>query len=319
MALFMVLAMLVGAQVLLRNLVTEGRSEREAEMIWRGNQYVRAIRAYYRKTGHYPQKQEDLLTGVPSLHFLRSEAIKDPMNKDNDGAWRFIYSNAAGQIFGSVKYGSMQQMAMMDMNGGQMPGTQQGSGTDTGTDSSQSSASSSVTQPGGTPGTATAGVGTNGGRGTTLGPGQVMGPLGQPAQAMGAMQPTGPLTSPMIGGQLVGVGSTVDRAAVRVYKGGKKYNEWEFIWNPLEEQARQLQQGLGTNGQPGGVPGLNLPGLPLGPTNGIPGPGTGGTMPGPGGANGFPNGPNNFPNNPTGPSNNPGGLAPNPVLQNQNN
>ena len=42
--------------------------------------------------------------------------------KKDDGAWRFIYVNAAGQIIGSVKYATLQQMAIMDMNGGKIPG-----------------------------------------------------------------------------------------------------------------------------------------------------------------------------------------------------
>src|SRR5580704_8874669 len=77
MALFMVLMVVVTSQVILRNMVTEARSQREGEVIWRGNQYVRAVKLYYRKTGHYPQSQDDLLTGQPGIHFLRSEAVND--------------------------------------------------------------------------------------------------------------------------------------------------------------------------------------------------------------------------------------------------
>ncbi len=59
----------------------------------------------------------------------------------------------------------------------------------------------------------------------------------------------------MLGGFLTGVASTIDKPSVRIYNGGKKYIQWEFIWNPVEEQARAMQQGL-TN--PQGV----LPGQP---------------------------------------------------------
>ena len=55
----------------------------------------------------------------PELHFLR-QAYKDPTNPA-DGSWRFIYVNAAGQIIGSTKYANLQQMALMDANGGQLP------------------------------------------------------------------------------------------------------------------------------------------------------------------------------------------------------
>ncbi len=120
MVLCLVLLMIIASQVVLRNMVTQGRRQREDEMIWRGRQYVRAIRLYYHKTGHYPQTVEELQNGLPELHFLRLAAYQDPMNQP-DGAWRMIYVNAAGQIIGSVKYATLQQMALMDMNGGKLP------------------------------------------------------------------------------------------------------------------------------------------------------------------------------------------------------
>ncbi len=102
-----------------RTRATQARRNREAEMIWRGNQYKRAIRLYYHKTGKYPQRIDDLTKGLPQLHFLRQE-YKDPTNK-NDGSWRFIYVNAAGSIIGSTKYATLQQMMLMDQNGGVLP------------------------------------------------------------------------------------------------------------------------------------------------------------------------------------------------------
>jgi hypothetical protein len=312
MALFLVLGLMITSQAILRNLITERISQREQEMIWRGQQYARAIKVYYRKTGHYPQRQDELVNGVPGMHFLRSEIMKDPMNKDGDGQWRFIYTNAAGAIIGSVKYGSMQQMAMMDMNGGAMPGTPQpgdasADANSAATDSTQTPPGAPGTAPGVTQQNTPTGTGfglglgpplgatpgatgaTTAAPGTTLGPGQVMGPLGQPATPMGSMTPTGPVDGPVVGGLLVGVGSTVDKKSVRVYKGGKKYNEWEFIWNPIEEQAQAIQQGGGQ--QPVGIgAGLGLGGLPLGPTGALT-PGQNGVSPGgaivtPGGDNG---------------------------------
>ncbi len=138
MALFMVLMVIVGSIVVLTNAATQGQRQRENEMMWRGNQYVRAIKLYYRKTGHYPQNLDDLQKGVANVHFLR-QAYKDPMNKNEDGKWRFIYTNATGQIIGSVRYATMQQMAFLDLNGGVIPGAA--------TDSSQDSNVTPVPQP----------------------------------------------------------------------------------------------------------------------------------------------------------------------------
>ena len=301
MALGMVLVMIAGSQVILRNVATEARSRREADMIWRGNQYTRAIRMYQRKTGHYPVSQDDLLTGVPGLHFLRAEAMKDPMNT-SDGSWRFIYTNASGAIIGSVKYGSLTQMALIDLNGGVMPGTQPANGSSaTGTSAGQSTAPGigSINASGGA-GTSTGSTGGLFGLGQSSGSQQptqtnvpgattIFGALGQPTTiAMAGPEPTGAVTTAPPGAQIIGVGSTVDRASVRVYKGGTKYNQWEFIWNPLEEQARQMQQGLGgTTGMPNGsIPGL---GLPLGAVPGA-GIGNNGTMPNPAAPNPGPGG-----------------------------
>jgi hypothetical protein len=61
---------------------------------------------------------------------------------------------------------------------------------------------------------------------------------------LAALKPTGPVDGPVLGGFLTGVASTVDKPSIRVYNGGKKYNQWEFIWNPVEDQAKAVQQGL---------------------------------------------------------------------------
>ena len=160
MALFLISVMLIASQVVLQNLLTQGRREREANMIWRGEQWKIAIRRYYQKTGHYPQTADDLQKGLPELQFLRSAAYKDPTNT-GDGSWRFIYVNGAGQIIGSVKYATLQQMAIMDMNGGKMPAPQlgalqgvpvssmgSGSGSSQGAQSGQSSSAQATSDSG---------------------------------------------------------------------------------------------------------------------------------------------------------------------------
>lgn len=237
MALFMVLAVIIASQVALQNMATEGRRLREQEMIWRGEQCKQAIKLYYRKTGHYPQTLDELQKGLPELHFLRSAAYKDPLNRD-DGSWRLIYVNASGQIIGSVRYATLQQMALLDLNGGKMPA--QGALPGAATASSMASAPGQSSQ---NPQQA----------GQSAAPGQAANPLA-------LLKPTGPVDGPVLGAFLTGVASKQDRPSVRVYKGGKKYIEWEFIWNPIEDQARAVQQGLGPQGaQPG------QPGQPIGP------------------------------------------------------
>src|ERR1700733_14018006 len=70
-ALGLILLMIAGSVVVMQKGATIRRREMEQETIWRGNQYARAIRLYYHKTGHYPQTLDDLQKGAPDLHFLR--------------------------------------------------------------------------------------------------------------------------------------------------------------------------------------------------------------------------------------------------------
>ena len=258
------------------------------------------------KPATIPQNLDDLKKGMPELHFLRYAAYKDPMKKD-DGAWRFIYVNAAGQIIGSVKYATLQQMAIMDMNGGKIPGVKPGDQSDQpGVPASsladQSNSNSGQTQAGPesagqtnpqrstASGTASNAAGTAASRITRRTPKQsaqnpasaairtrirtsaspsptsTAGTAGiggvntnlnnQSLAALAALKPTGPVDGPVLGGFLTGVGSSVDKPSIRIYNGGKKYSQWEFIWNPVEDQAKaraaRAEQSAGAlPGQPG--------------------------------------------------------------------
>src|SRR6266404_310710 len=102
LVLFLATVMLIGAMAVAPNVLTEGRRQREAEMIWRGKQYARGVKLYYRKTGKFPTSMDDLTKPkLGSLRFMR-QAYKDPMNK-KDGEWRLIYVGPTGQLIGSLK------------------------------------------------------------------------------------------------------------------------------------------------------------------------------------------------------------------------
>src|SRR5580692_2877411 len=114
---FMVATMLIAAAIATPNIITEGRRQKEEVMIWRGNQYARAIGLYYRKFGKFPTKVEDLTNQTNGVRFLR-QAYPDPMNKE-DGSWRFIYIGPNGMLIGSNRQQSLLQGAL---NGAGMPG-----------------------------------------------------------------------------------------------------------------------------------------------------------------------------------------------------
>ncbi len=99
---FLTTVLLISTVSIAPNVLTEGRREKETEMIWRGKQYTRGVKLYYRKMGRFPTSLDDLTKPkLGSLRFMR-QAYKDPMNKE-DGSWRFIYVGPAGQLIGSLK------------------------------------------------------------------------------------------------------------------------------------------------------------------------------------------------------------------------
>jgi hypothetical protein len=280
-AIFLVATMLIFAVAAAPNILTQGRRLREQEAIWRGNQYVRAVRLYYQKNGKYPSSLEDLQKpNAVGVHFLR-KSYKDPMNS-TDGSWRLIYVTPAGQLIGSVHYHTLQEMAVAAAFAGQMPGSAAGLA---------GQLFGQVTQPG------TAGAQTpqqNGFQASQFG--QPSAGQNSPNSNMSSTQPA-PLEavdSPVFGGSVIGVGSKIKQPSVVVYQGGKSYFEWEFIWNPLMS---------GAGGAPGQqIPGLNAPAQP-------------GALPNPaalpGGANGTNNAPGTMPIAPQ--TGNPGGPIPQPM------
>lgn len=230
LVMFMVAVMLVTAAAITPNLLTEGRREKEQEMVWRGNQYVRAIGLYYKKFGKYPTKIEDLTRSTNGVRFLR-QAYKDPMNKD-DGSWRFIYVGPNGQLIGSLKQVSLLQTTLSipgagsTLGGGLQPLTSSGIG---GNQQGQ--------QNGLQTGTGVAGQ-------QSANPASAANPL--------ESQPQG-FEGVVLGGNIIGVGSKVKQPSFKVYLGGDKYQLWEFIWNPTGQIAIPGAPPINPNANPNGT------------------------------------------------------------------
>ena len=62
--------MAIAAGVIVSSVTFEIKRDREEEMVHRGVQYSRAIRAYYKKFNRYPAKIEDL-ENTNQMRFLR--------------------------------------------------------------------------------------------------------------------------------------------------------------------------------------------------------------------------------------------------------
>ena len=101
-ALLLVFAMAAAVAIMLYmelpRLVFESRRITEQELIYRGEQYQRAIQLYVRKFNKYPATIDDLET-TSNLRFLRRR-YKDPMTDQEE--WRLIHIDAAGMYTDSL-------------------------------------------------------------------------------------------------------------------------------------------------------------------------------------------------------------------------
>jgi len=261
-SLVVVASMSIGLRIL-----TEGRREKEQEMIWRGKQYTRGIKLYYRKLGRFPNSMDDLVKPkIGNLRFMR-QAYKDPMNKA-DGTWRLIYVGPAGQLIGSLNP-AVSSVQMPTAAGGQPAGVPGAAPPASGGIGGQSGASGfapgtnaagtpapSPGAPGSAPGTSVGGTAT-GVQGTDTG-------AGTDSQAV----PTGD-TPTIVGGSIIGVGSKINQHSVMVFEKAHNYRLFEFIWDPSKDMGVISSPGAPIGTPAGTTPGQNptspQPNNPLNP------------------------------------------------------
>lgn len=236
MVMFLTTLVLLGAMAAAPYIRTERRREKEEEMIWRGKQYVRGIKLYYRKTGRFPTSVNDLTKPkLGSLHFMR-QAYDDPMNKA-DGSWRLIYVGPSGQLIGSLKpQQAIQMPGPLGAPAGANPPQAAGFGAPGFGQPAQGQAGS---PPAATP------TGTNAGQ-------PVSGTPGSNAVSADAANatPSGLVSdAPLIGGNIIGVGSKINKRSIIVYDKATNYRLFEFIWNPSKDLANALNQQMNAPNQ----------------------------------------------------------------------
>lgn len=231
---------------------TERQREKEEEMIWRGKQYVRAIKLYYRKNGKFPTSIEDLTEPkMGSLRYLR-QAYKDPMNKE-DGTWRLIFVGPAGQLIGSFK--PPQTLQLQGATGAGAGTTQPGTPASAfGSFGSTPGATGNSQQ--GTFGSLLGGAATGAAGTTQPGP---PGAAGTATTDSGAPNPNAAApvdTSTFIGGNIIGIGSKAKGNSIIIYEKATNYHLFEFIWDPSKDTMAIGGTGtqVGTPTAPGQTP-----------------------------------------------------------------
>ncbi len=94
----MVTILLISLTAALPSIYTAGQREKEEELIFRGNEYARAVLFFRRKFGRFPSSINEMVKKTNGIRFLR-HAYPDPMTPK--GQWRFIHANAAGMVLDS--------------------------------------------------------------------------------------------------------------------------------------------------------------------------------------------------------------------------
>jgi hypothetical protein len=185
--------------------------EKETEMIWRGKQYTRGIRLYYAKMKRLPGSLDDLTKpGAAGIRFMR-QAYKDPMNRV-DGSWRLIFLGPNGQLIGSRTNGAALGAAIL--GGTQTGGSSLFPTSLFSTNAGRGSLNAGAAQTATTPVTASS---------QNINESAADDP-NQPQSLAGPLD-----ASNTMGGNIIGVGSKVDRKSFLVFHGMQNYKLFEFI------------------------------------------------------------------------------------------
>jgi type II secretory pathway pseudopilin PulG len=281
--LLLIAVMGIMAATLVTSIKFDIKRDREEEMIHRGVQYSRAIRAYYKKFGRYPATIENL-ENTNQLRFLRKR-YKDPLTGKDFKPLHF--GEAKMGLAGMVGGGMIPGASTIGSNGTLTPNSSSGFGNSSSFGNSNSFGQSS-TQKSGSDSSQT-GTDTNGSQSVSSSGNSDSSDHGssdQPVQTFGGMP-------------IVGVASVSKEPTIREFDKKKKYNEWQFVYDPSMDRGMlittpyqpQLQM-FGT-----GPPILN------GPGGQSPTPGMGTSAPGTGGNSGAPNTPTS--GNPSQPTDTP--------------
>lgn len=297
----LMLALSIAAPRVARSL----RRERELETERRAQQYVRAIRLYYKRFGNYPASMEQLEKSN-NIRFLRQRWV-DPMTGQDD--WRLIHVGEQktttkgffGKPLAGIASGGLGSAAGMASAGG--TGAAAGAtGLGSGFGATAGGLGQTAAAAGGA-GSSTAGSGfslggptpgTSGSAGSSPGIGSPLGSTGATGSGFGS----GSGSSTGSGGPFVGVGVPKDGESIMTMNEKTAYNEWEFWYDPRIEQLLQRANLLG-GGPPTAGGGL---GSAAGSQSNL---GGFGSAPGASGTS------------PTGPSGAPSGTSPSPPASSQ--
>jgi type II secretory pathway pseudopilin PulG len=219
--------------------------DRELETMHRGEQYVRAIRLYYRKFGTYPASI-DALVSTNGLRFLR-QRYPDPTTREDD--WKPILLGQNKTPLAVGFFGQPIGVTGLPLTGnisgagnglGGLPPVASGAGSNLNGSSLFNSGTNNSSDAG-----ATGGMGS-----------------GSDSNSLAPSTNSGTLFG---GGPIIGVSPASPKQSILVYKKMDHYLDWEFLYSPLTDQmignnqiARPPLQG-GAPGAPPAAPSSPIP------------------------------------------------------------
>lgn len=232
----------IGFLLAVQKIEFQVKRDREEELIHRGVQYSRAVRRFFKKTGRYPTRIEEL-ESTNNLRFLRKR-YKDPMNRDpktgQERDFKLLHLQDVRTSFSSSKTPGL--VAASDLAGA---------------DPNSPSAEVQAGAPGALDNNSSAPVG----RGPSAITGQnsdtaviednASGDQSQSGQAGAGPAPTPPQPlsqqlgangAPQVfgGGGIVGVASLNKDKTIRVFNKKDRYNQWQFIYDPTTDRGGLL-------------------------------------------------------------------------------
>jgi hypothetical protein len=268
--LLMVALMIIGMAIIVPSIAFDIKRDREEEMVHRGVQYSRAIRLYYKKFGRYPAKIEDL-ENTNQLRFLRKR-YKDPITRKDFkllhygeakmslnalgggiagastlGANGALGNTSSPSTFGSNSNAFGSNSASGNNNGfgsNSAFGGNSGFGASSNSAFGQSPQTTSNQTTVGATGTDNSQTGTSDGGSNQTSAGNTTGNSGDK------------LSGTTFGGApIVGVASLSKDPTIREFDHKKKYNEWQFVYDPTFDRGFLITtpyqpsiQGLGMQG-----------------------------------------------------------------------
>jgi type II secretory pathway pseudopilin PulG len=261
--------MTIAALAVLPSITFTIKRDQEQEMIHRGVQYSRAIRTYYKKFGRYPTRLEDL-DNTNNLRYLRKH-YKDPLTGKDFKLLHFGEPGLSlgGSFGGGVIPGANPIGSPTGANGagGSAFGGGAGSSFGGGAGSSFGSSSGFGNSGGGfgNSGVNSSGVfsqsssfagNSNGGNANSAFGANANSQSGSPQQGTNAASgsdttqastqvaaganPEAPESAEqqvIAGGPIVGVASISKKPTIREFNHKKKYNEWQFLYDPTADRG----------------------------------------------------------------------------------